>query len=103
MKTSRIPAPLVLALTAALATACAGVEEDSVDTSTDTSAVAARPKVDLWTDAGGQFHFHLKATNDAVLVTSQSYSSRTAALNGMLSVLSNGSLAERYVVKASAD
>jgi uncharacterized protein YegP (UPF0339 family) len=103
MKTLRIPAVLVLALSAALATACANVEEDTGNESTETSEIAARPKVELWTDAGGAYHFHLLASNGQILVTSQSYSARTSALNGMLSVLSNGSLAERYKVKTAAN
>jgi uncharacterized protein YegP (UPF0339 family) len=101
MKTLRIPAVLVLALSAALASAaCATVGDDPTE-STDSSEVAARPKVDLWADASGGFHFHLLASNGQILVTSQSYASRTSALNGMLSVLSNGSNAARYTVKAA--
>jgi uncharacterized protein YegP (UPF0339 family) len=103
MKTLRIPTVLVLALSAALATACASVEDDTAHESTDSSEIGARPRVELWTDAGGAYHFHLLASNGQILVTSQSYSARTSALNGMLSVLSNGSLADRYVVKAAAN
>lgn len=96
MKTLFIPALFAIALSA-----CATVEDDTVadDTSTETAEATVRPKVELWTDSAGKFHFHLLASNGQILVTSQSYSSRTSALNGMLSVLSNGSSKARYSVK----
>jgi uncharacterized protein YegP (UPF0339 family) len=102
MKTLRIPALLVIALSAALATGCATAEDDTVTESNDTAEITARPKVEIWTDTAGKFHFHLLASNAAVLVTSQSYSSRTSALNGMLSVLSNGSTDAGYRVQPAS-
>jgi len=102
MKTLRIPAVFALALSAALASAACATVGDDPNESTDSSEVAARPKVELWTDSTNAYHFHLLASNGQILVTSQSYSSRTSALNGMLSVLWNGSIAERYVVKAAS-
>lgn len=101
MKTLFIPA-----LIAALAlTACATAEDESIDTddtTAETSEATVRPKVEMWTDSAGKYRFHLLASNGQILVTSQSYSSRTSALNGMLSVLSNGSTETRYAVKAAA-
>ena len=45
-----------------------------------------------------QYHFHLRAGNHAVLVTSEAYTNRTGALNGLLSVLDNGGLVSHYQI-----
>ena len=99
MKTLRLPAILVLALLTAFASACATVEDDATQSS-ETDELGARPKVELWTTSG-KYYFHIAAANGETLVSSQSYTTRTAALNGMLSVLSNGSQDAQYQVRTS--
>jgi uncharacterized protein len=46
-------------------------------------------KFELWTDKGGQWRFNLKASNGQVIATSEGYSSKAGALNGIESVKSN--------------
>ena len=101
MKNLRIPTILALALTSALAVGCATVEEGDADSSTTTAEVAVRPSFDLWKDAAGKWRFELIASNGEGLLNSQGYSSRTAALGGLLSVLDNGQYAALYEVKTA--
>ena len=51
-------------------------------------------KFELWTDKGGDWRFNLKASNGQVIATSQGYSSKASALNGIESVKSNAPGAE---------
>ena len=80
----------------AFSSACA-----TVDTGTDTSAdegdTATAGKFDLWQATDGQWHFHVKSGNGAILLTSEAYASRTGAINGMLSTMDNGVDATQYV------
>lgn len=57
----------------------------------------------LWQSTDGQFRFHLKAGNGSILLTSEGYTSRTAAIAGILSVQTNGVDDLQYrVVKAAS-
>jgi uncharacterized protein YegP (UPF0339 family) len=103
MKNLRIPSILALALSSALAVGCAAAEEGDTDDSTTTAEVVVRPSFDLWKDAGGKWRFELLASNGEGLLNSQGYSSRTAALGGLLSVLDNGQSAAQFEVKTAAN
>lgn len=103
MKNLRIPSILALAFTSALAVGCATVEEGEVDSSTTTAEVTNRPTFDLWKDAGGRWRFELIASNGEGLLNSQGYSSRTAALGGLLSVLENGDDPARFELKTAVN
>ena len=46
-------------------------------------------RFELWTDKGGDWRFNLKASNGQVIATSQGYSSKAGALNGIESVRTN--------------
>lgn len=95
---------LALALSASV-TACA------VETDDPTSAIEAhswsdlstRPSFDLWKSTDGQFRFHLAAATGDILATSEGYTTRTNALNGLLSVLAHGGAASSYQVKTAAN
>lgn len=87
MRTNTILAALVLS-TATLAVGCA-TTDSADDTSDDDSNATSPGKFDLWQSADG-WHFHLKSGNGSILLTSEAYTSRTAALNGVLSVETNG-------------
>ena len=52
---------------------------------------------------GGQFTFNLQAANGQVILSSQRYSSKASAENGIASVKTNASLDERYERKKSSD
>lgn len=97
MKTLQL---LVLALSTSLA-ACATVDTTD-DTDATTAASTNRPRFDLAKDAAG-YHFTLFATDGTQLVASQTYSSRTSALGGVLSVLANGETDAQYVVRDAVD
>lgn len=46
-------------------------------------------KFELFTDKGGQFRFNLKAANGEIIASSEAYSSKASALNGIESVKKN--------------
>jgi len=51
---------------------------------------------ELATSAAGRFSFNLKAGNHQVILTSQSYTSKQDALNGIESVRTNASIDSRF-------
>lgn len=51
-------------------------------------------KFELWVDKAGEYRFNLKASNGQVIATSQGYSSKASALNGIDSVKTNAPDAE---------
>jgi uncharacterized protein YegP (UPF0339 family) len=46
-------------------------------------------KFELYTDAAGEYRFRLKAGNGEVIATSEAYSSKASAQNGIESVRTN--------------
>ena len=57
---------------------------------------------ELKKSANGQFHFNLKAGNGEVILSSETYTTKSAAEGGISSVQTNSPLDERYVRKSSA-
>ncbi len=53
-------------------------------------------------DSAGQWYFNLHARNGSVVLTSQKYTTKAAALNGAFSTADNGLTAARYDVKPTA-
>jgi hypothetical protein len=92
-------AALVLS-TSALAVGCATQADDDVSDA-DSNATTAG-KFDLW-QANDGWHFHLAAGNGAILLTSEAYSSRTSAINGVLSVETNGVDTAQYSLKQASN
>ena len=90
-------AALVLS-TASLAGCAAGGSDDSIVSTDDESTLPG--SIDLWQSADG-WHFHLVAGNKQILLASEAYSSRTAALNGVLSTINNGVDPAQYKVVAA--
>ena len=88
---------LTLILSLNLFTTACDLSEETIDDQIgdSTSAVSGRPYFELW-KTGSRYYFHLSAENHEIILSSQSYSSRTAALAGILSVLDNAGYAERY-------
>jgi uncharacterized protein len=80
---------LVLTVSSIAAQGCATTGSDDDYSEVDGEA-AGTGKFDLWQATDGQWHFHLKSGNGAVLLTSEAYTNRTGAINGILSVLDNG-------------
>jgi len=97
-------ASLAVAVALSLTTvACAtsGDEQDEVGSVEDEAALAG--KLALWQAGNGGWHFNLKSGNGAILLTSESYTSRTGAINGMLSTLENGVDPAQYTIAPSAN
>jgi uncharacterized protein len=46
-------------------------------------------KFELYVDKGGEFRFNLKAANGEVIASSEGYSSKASAINGIESVKKN--------------
>lgn len=59
-------------------------------------------KFELKTSTNGKYHFNLKAGNGQVILSSELYESKAAALNGIESVKTNSPLDERYDRRTSA-
>ncbi len=57
-------------------------------------------KFELWVDKGGDYRFNLKAANGQVIATSQGYSSKASALNGIESIRTNAPDAEVVELEA---
>jgi len=80
--------------------ACATQADDEVADADSSSTLAG--KFDLW-QANDGWHFHLAAGNGAILLTSEAYSSRTSAINGVLAVETNGVDSAQYSLKQAAN
>lgn len=95
----------VLALSFATFTAvgCATTGEETGDEYSDAESNASAPgKVELWKSSDSQFRFHVVSGNGRILLTSEGYTSRTGALNGILSVLDNGVDPAQYQANKTA-
>ena len=94
---------VLLSLSTTAAVGCATSDLTSGD---DTSVVdgdaSAAGKFDLWQATDGQWHFHLKSGNGAILLTSEAYTSRTGAIGGVLSMLNNGVDSAQYQLAVAA-
>ena len=53
-------------------------------------------KYDIQRARDGQFHFHLKAANGEIILSSELYRTRAGAKNGIASVQRNGSDPDRF-------
>ncbi len=93
---------LALSFASLSVTACA-TSGEAGDEYADAESNASSPgKVDLWKATDGQFHFRVVSGNGRTLLTSEAYTSRTGALNGVLSVLDNGVDPAMYQVNKTA-
>jgi len=59
-------------------------------------------KFELKNSTNGQFHFNLKAGNGEVILSSETYTTKSGALGGIESIRINAPLDERYERKVSA-
>ena len=92
---------LVLSFSSIAAVGCAttGAEDDEYGELEGEAAAAG--KLSFW-NTNGNWYFNLKSGNGATLLTSESYTSRTGAINGALSVLNNGVDPSMYSVNKTA-
>ena len=96
---NKLISALVLSVSMFAGVGCATSGSD--DTSEVDGEAGSAGKFSLW-QAGDGWHFNLKSGNGATLLTSEAYSSRTAAINGMLSVQANGVDSAMYRVNQTA-
>lgn len=94
---------LLAALLPVFAAGCAADADQAPDVADDSSQVGLRGRFDLLSEANGQYSFNLEAGTGEILLSSQLYTSRYGALNGLLSVLDNGGLASRYSIDTGVD
>ena len=93
---------LALSFATLSTTACATSGDESSELDDAESNASAPGTVDMWKSTDGQFHFHVVSGNGRVLMTSEAYTSRTGALNGILSVLDNGVDPAQYTLNKTA-
>ncbi|HEY5922274.1 MAG TPA: YegP family protein [Kofleriaceae bacterium] len=94
---------LALSFASLSVTACATSGDEFGDEYVDAESNASLPgKVDLWQSSDSQWRFHVVSGNGRTLLTSEGYTSRTGALNGVLSVLDNGVDPAMYQVNKTA-
>jgi len=93
---------LALSFATLSTTACATSGDESSEFDDAESNASAPGKVDMWQSTDGQFHFHVVSGNGRILMTSEAYTSRTGALNGVLSVLDNGVDPAQYQLNKTA-
>lgn len=60
-------------------------------------------KFEIKQASNGQYMFNLKSGNGQIILTSEMYSSKSGAENGVASVRTNAPLNERYERKTSSD
>ena len=60
-------------------------------------------KFELKTSANGKFHFNLKAGNGQIILSSEMYESKTAAENGIASVIKNSTEEARFERRKAAN
>ncbi|HEU5060791.1 MAG TPA: DUF1508 domain-containing protein [Kofleriaceae bacterium] len=94
---------LLAALLPVFAAGCAATGEEATDVSDDASEVGLRGRFDLFAGDDGQTYFNLESGNGEVLLSSEGYTDRAGALNGLLAVLDNGGIASRYSIDAGPD
>lgn len=90
---------ILFALTIISGCAFQGPTDDIGETE---SAVTGRPYFEVF-QGGSSTYFRLKAANHQIILSSQGYGDRTAALNGILSVLDNAENHARYDLREAAD
>lgn len=96
-------AVLALSFASSFSVGCATSGDEYSDEYADAESNASAPgKVDLWKSTDGQFRFHVVSGNGRTLLTSEGYTSRTGALNGLLSVLENGVDPAMYATNKTA-
>ena len=100
-KLNSLIAIVALSFVPALVGCAASGDEETV--SDDESSATAPGSVDLWKDSQSQWHFHVVAGNKNILLTSEAYTSRTGAINGLLSVVENGVDPAQYTINQVAN
>ncbi len=87
MFSALLAATALSALSFTATTGCANVDANAYDS--EGSDLSGRPSFDVFQGANSRYYFNFSAANHEIILASQSYSSRTGAIGGVLSVLDN--------------
>ena len=93
---------LVLSFASISAVGCAAGGDEYSDVDDSESSATAPGKIDLYQSSDSQWRFHVVSGNGRTLLTSEGYTSRSGALNGVLSVLDNGVDPAMYALNQTA-
>lgn len=63
--------------------------------------LSSRPYFEVFTGEGGDHYFRFRSANHQTILASQGYSSRSAAVGGLVSVLSHGESDDRYELRTA--
>jgi uncharacterized protein YegP (UPF0339 family) len=77
--------------------------EDVVEHATYGRANVGDAKFQVWKGADGQYYFHLRADNGAIVLQSEGYTTKANALKGTASVLKNGADIRQFKIKDAAN
>src|ERR1700690_4384641 len=91
---------LALSLSTTTLVGCAANGDQTSDSQDDSTTAG---KFDLWQASDAQWHFHLKSGNGNILLTSEAYTTRTGAINGVLATTGNGIDPNQYQVVQAAN
>jgi len=97
--TSKIISALALVLAIGLNTGC-NMEEE---VQTGSSEISGRPYFEVFKGNDKRWYFNFSAANHEIMLQSQSYSSRTAALGGVLSVQNNAGDEGRFEQRTASN
>ncbi len=97
--TAKLVSALALVIATSFATGCSF--EDDVQSSN--AAISGRPYFEVFKGNDKRWYFNFTAANHEIILQSQSYSSRTSALSGVLSVQNNAHVAERYDYRTASN
>lgn len=67
------------------------------------NGVSGRPSFELFEGRNGEYYFNLAATNKEIVLSSEGYTSRTGALSGILSVLTNAGDEANYELREASN
>jgi uncharacterized protein YegP (UPF0339 family) len=93
---------LALSFASLSVTACATSGEAGDEYSDAESNATSPGKLDLWQSSDSQWRFRVVSGNGRTLLSSEGYTSRSGALNGVLSVLDNGVDPAMYALNQTA-
>jgi uncharacterized protein YegP (UPF0339 family) len=103
MNTARIFRSSLLALALVSLASVSGCAYETAPVDGSSSALSARPYFNVFRGADDDYYFNLRAANHEIILASEGYSSRSSALNGVLSVMDNGELRTRYELREAVN
>ncbi len=94
---------LVLSLATLSAAGCAAGGDESAELGDSESSATSPGKIELYQSSDAQFRFRVVAGNGRILLSSEAYTTKAAAQNGIDSVLENGIDPAMYQLNQTAN